>query len=69
VPYTLFLTMRRSNEFSKAKAVWTGQRGESEPVLAIEEPEFFTVQQCFDQLLTAIRSHMEVRHELQRRDG
>jgi hypothetical protein len=66
MPYTVFLTMRRSDEWSKAKAVFTGQGGESEQVLVIEEPEFFTVQECFDQLVTAIQEHMKIRRAGQR---
>lgn len=69
MPYNLFLTVRRSDEFSKAKAVFVGQGGQSELVLNIEDPEFWPAEEIVRQLMKAIVEHMEVRRAAQRRDA
>lgn len=68
MPYNIFLTVRRPNEFTKAKAVYVGAAGESEHVLTIEDSELVPALECVTELLKAISSHMAVRREAARRD-
>lgn len=67
MPYNLFFTVRRSNEFSKASVHYVGQGGETEPVWVVEDPEFTPCLEIVQECLKAIQSHMEVRREVQRR--